>query len=149
MGSGAPRGRVLPRNEPALLGNAEVLDLRQPRHLLGGQRAADQHARAFDQAQGLHPLVLVREGEQVLDGVRAHDDADSPLAVQAGEAVGSVDHPPAGDQRAPELVENDEVVAHRRQPRFGEGVGHVDGSESNAPAGGECGADELGLVLGD
>ena len=93
--------------------------------------------------------MLVREREEVFDRVRAHHDPDPPLAVQAREAVGAVDHPAAGDQHAPQLVEDDQVVADRRQTGFGQRVGYVHRPEPDPPARREGGADELGLILGD
>jgi hypothetical protein len=81
--------------------------------------------------------------------VRAHHDAHPPLPVQPGERVGAVDHPTAGDQRPPQLIEHDQVVAHRREPGLREGVRDVHRSEPDPPAGRQRRADELGLVLGD
>ena len=131
-----------------LLGVRERDRLGEHGHLGGGQPAADDHAGALDEAARLHAVLGVGEGHEVAHGVRAHRDADALGAVQAGERVDAVDHPLAGAQRAPQLVEDHEVVPARLLAGVGERVGDVDGAEAVGPAGHQRGAleREVGVV---
>ena len=76
--------------------------------------------------RSINPTAFIRSCSAGSDRrsliVCEHITTPTPTAVQPGERVGAVDHPAAGDQRPPQLVENDQVVAHRRQTGLRQGV---------------------------
>src|SRR5439155_26564562 len=78
-----PRPRISPGNETGPLGARERDSLVQLLHLTAGQRPADDHARAFHEAAGLHPLGLCGQGLQVTHGVRDHGLPNALGAVEA------------------------------------------------------------------
>jgi hypothetical protein len=144
-----PCGRVLPAGDHVDLGLGELHDLGQLIHFGAGQAAADDHAGAFDEAFGFHPVFLCRQSEQVGHGVGHHHLPDAALPVEAGQRVDPVDDPAPGPQRPPEFVEDDEVVAAGFEAGVGQHLGDVDGGEPVRPARQQCRGLEVELAVVD
>ena len=84
----------------------------------------------LDEAAGLHAVLLAGQREQVAHRVRDHRHADTALPVQSRQRVDAIDHAAPGAQRAPQLVEDHEVVPARFQTRVRESVRDVHRAEA-------------------
>ncbi|MCY1375278.1 hypothetical protein D9M69_626850 [compost metagenome] len=98
-------------------------------HFCSGQRAADDHAGAFNESARFHPFGLGGQGFEVAHGVRDHGLPDALGPVQPGQRVNPVHHAFTGAQGPPELVHDDEVVPARFQAGVRQGVGDLDGGK--------------------
>ena len=79
------------------------------------QPAQDRDGAPFDEAAGLGPVGLGRQGVQVGERVGDHDRAHPLGPVEPGQAVGVLDQARGSAQRPPQLVHHREVRASRAE----------------------------------